>query len=442
MLLISLVFYAWGAPGFVFVLTGSIVVNFLLVKKMETVTTAVLKKGLLAVSIAINVGLLLYFKYFNFFIENISNVLGAFGAEELSWHKVILPIGISFFTFQSLTYTIDVYTGAHRSLKRLTDYALYIMLFPQMIAGPIVRFHTIADQLIERSVTHSAFKNGLHRFIIGLAKKVLIANTLGEYASDALVANGVIPGTTEAWIGILAYTFQIYFDFSGYSDMAIGLGRIMGFRFPENFNNPYTSLSITEFWRKWHITLGVWMRDYLYIPLGGNKSTVKGRVYFNLLFVFLVSGLWHGASWNFVIWGAFHGLFLMLERLFLLKQLKKLPKAVPLFYCFLTVLVGWVFFSIESFDVAVAYLQSMFSFNFEESPVLYERKLMFALILASFFSFFLLFPFGKRIQEWFFNEKEQVSARVLMNSIMLLLLGYSFMHLIASGFNPFIYFRF
>jgi len=442
LLLSSFLFYAWGAPQFVFILSLSVIANFGLVKVMHDSTHPRARNILLGISVAINVGLLMYFKYANFFVENVNSLLASIGIQALTWTSVALPIGISFFTFQSLTYSVDVYRKMHEPLKKLTDYALYIMLFPQMIAGPIVRFYTIADQLVDRTVTHEHFKQGGHRFVIGLAKKVLIANTVAEFAAPELLGSDEVLSSTSAWIGILAYTFQIYFDFSGYSDMAIGLGRMMGFNFPENFNNPYTSGSITEFWRRWHITLGVWMRDYLYIPLGGNKVSSMGRLYFNLIFVFLVSGLWHGASWNFVIWGCFHGLFLVIERLFLARLLKQLPKPVSVIYCFTVVVVGWVFFSIETFDAGLEYLETMFSFQFGPSKLLLNNKFTITMIVAAVFSFFTLLPQGKQIQDWFFGSKSKPANRALMNALVIIMLLYSFMHLIASGFNPFIYFRF
>jgi len=278
------------------------------------------KKLLTAISVMLNVGLLAYFKYANFFVENINEVLAAIGIEQIKWTAVTLPIGISFFTFQKMTYAVDVYRGVYHPLKKPTDFALYILMFPQLIAGPIVRFNEIANQIEDRSWNENNNNRltGFFRFTVGLAKKVLIANVLGEQV-DLIFGLGQLEfNTVTAWIGIVAYAFQIYFDFSGYSDMAIGIGRMIGFDFPENFNNPYISRNITEFWRRWHITLGRWMRDYLYIPLGGNRVSTM-RLYFNLWVVFLISGLWHGAAWNFVIWGAFHGLFLVMDKLFLLK---------------------------------------------------------------------------------------------------------------------------
>jgi len=325
-LISSIIFYAWGAPKFVFVVIGSVILDYYIIDTMYRSNDKKKRNWLLTLSLSINVGLLLYFKYANFFVENVDYLLHSLGYQSVHWTKVILPIGISFYTFQTLTYSIDVYRGVHKPLKNPFQYLVYIMLFPQMIAGPIVRFNEIADQIDNRAHLETIDNKllGFFRFGIGLAKKVLIANVMGAEADHAFsLAEGELTSSI-AWVGILAYTFQIYFDFSGYSDMAIGMGRIMGFKFPENFNNPYVSRSITEFWRRWHMTLGSWMRDYLYIPLGGSRVKTKRRMYFNLWFVFLASGLWHGAAWNFVIWGAFHGFFLILDKLFFLKLSNKM----------------------------------------------------------------------------------------------------------------------
>ena len=312
-LLASIAFYAWGAPKFVFVILASTIIDFFIVKALHNASEERKRKGFLMISLVMNLGLLAYFKYANFFVENLNAALNSIGLEQVGWTSVALPIGISFYTFQTLTYSIDVYRRIHEPLKKVSDYLLYIMAFPQMIAGPIVRFTHIADQIVKRKDTLDDKLVGFYRFCIGLAKKVLIANVMAEQADLIFSSNLNELTTPMAWIGMIAYTFQIYFDFSGYSDMAIGLGRMMGFRFPENFNAPYISTSITEFWRRWHMTLSGFMRDYLYIPLGGSRVNSNGRLYFNLALVFLLSGLWHGASWNFVIWGAFHGFFLILD---------------------------------------------------------------------------------------------------------------------------------
>ncbi len=441
-LLASIFFYSWGAPKFIFILLGSTFIDFFLVQWMHQSQEAKKKRFLLIISIVLNVGLLAYFKYANFFIDNINHFLTTLGVQNVTWTKVALPIGISFYTFQTLTYSIDIYRGLHKPLDKVTDYILYIIMFPQLIAGPIVRFTDIADQITERKQRIDDILLGFSRFCIGLGKKVLIANVLGIQAQEIMGANDFSSlDSTTAWIGILAYTFQIYFDFSGYSDMAIGLGRMMGFKFPENFDNPYTSKSITEFWRRWHITLGTWMRDYLYIPLGGNKVSVR-RMYFNLWFVFLISGLWHGASWNFVIWGAYHGLFLIIERLFLKDILNKIGLGISLFYCFFISVLGWVIFKIENIDLALIYYKKLFSFHFKSIDFSAEPRFWFIMLIAIFCSFFILFPFGKKIHDAIFIQEHSLTTTIILWMISIILFILSVGALSTTGFNPFIYFRF
>lgn len=442
-LIASIIFYAWGAPQFVFILIGSTVLTFYLVRMMHSTPLLFRKRIFLVASIILNLGLLMYFKYANFFIENVNAFLNLLGVDAVGWTNVMLPIGISFYTFQTLTYAVDVYRNVHKPLDKVNDYVLYIMSFPQMIAGPIVRFNTIADQIVYRDETIDDKLMGFIRFSIGLAKKVLIANVMGEQAD--LIMNGDIHGigTITAWTGIIAYTFQIYFDFSGYSDMAIGLGRMMGFKFPENFNNPYISQSITEFWRRWHITLGSFMRDYLYIPLGGNKVSTKRRLYFNLWFVFLVSGLWHGASWSFVFWGAYHGFFLVTERLFLKKFYDRIGKIPSVLITFLIVIVGWVFFRLEQFDIAILYLKKMFTWQVVDAEFQPTYSFVFFLILAIIFSFSTLFRSGL-VADRFFFSKEAYTNKVYywMVPLGIVLFVLSLSSITSSGFNPFIYYRF
>lgn len=442
-LLASIVFYAWGASDFIIILVLSTIIDFYIVKALYESPKKKRKQLLLFCSIFMNVGLLAYFKYANFFIDNVNQFLGVFNVSGVGWTNVLLPIGISFYTFQTLTYSIDVYRGVHKPLDKLSNYLLYIMSFPQMIAGPIVRFNLIADEIIDRKETIDDKLQGFIRFCIGLAKKVLIANVVGEQAD--LIMNQPVENITfiSSWIGILAYTFQIYFDFAGYSDMAIGLGKMMGFSFPENFNNPYTSKSITEFWRRWHMTLGQWMRDYLYIPLGGNRVDSKTRLYFNLWFVFLVSGLWHGASWNFVIWGAFHGFFLILDKIFLLQVLNKIGGFFSTIITFIIVVVGWVFFRLEKFDDAINYIKKMFSFNTEMTFENISNEFISIAILAFIFSFVTASKFGKKVETLIYYNQQPTMfwyGKMILLSLVLLVLSIS--AITAEGFNPFIYFRF
>ncbi len=434
----SAFFYAWGAPLFLFVLIGSVALDFLISKTFHSQN----RKFWLWVSLILNIGLLAYFKYANFFVENTNLMLGNFGFEQLEWTAVALPIGISFFTFQKISYLIDVYRGVRPRLKYFHDHLLYIILFPQLIAGPIVRYNEIADELLDRKKEINADNRflGLFRFVIGLGKKVLIANVLGVEADQVFNADDaekVNAGTI--WYGAICYTFQIYFDFSGYSDMAIGLGRMMGFKFPENFNNPYVSRSITEFWRRWHITLSNWMRDYLYIPLGGNR--VKGvRLYVNLWTVFIFSGLWHGASWTFVWWGIYHGFFLVLERLFLRKFYDRLPPIFCTLLTFFIVLLGWVLFRSETLDQALFFVGKMFT-GFDGGPRL-DVEFWLVITLAFLFSFMAIIP---RVEVWqhrFLFERPATLRTLIMIVIILIILPLCIGAISGSGFNPFIYFRF
>ena len=441
-LLASIVFYSWGAPKFVFVIIGSTIVDFYLVRTLYKSQDDNKRKVLLSCSIFLNLGLLLYFKYANFFIENVNQLLSASGAENISWTEVALPIGISFYTFQTLTYSIDIYRKIHKPLDKLSDYLLYIMSFPQMIAGPIVRFSSIANDIVSRKENVDNRLIGFYRFCIGLGKKVLIANVMGEQAD--LIMGGELRdiSSSQAWIGILAYTFQIYFDFSGYSDMAIGLGKMMGFSFPENFNSPYIAKNISEFWRRWHITLGTFMRDYLYIPLGGNRSDSKYRVFFNLWIVFLLSGLWHGASWNFVVWGAYHGLFLILDRLFLVKLLNKAGGIISVLVTFIIVMVGWVIFRLESMDTIVLYVSKLFELDFSNSiETIPAFNTM--LLVAILFSFITYSSWGKKLELYVFHRESYANlAHLGFTVLSILLFIISLSSIAASGFNPFIYFRF
>ncbi len=443
LLIFSIFFYSWGAPKFIFVIIGTTFFDYHVVKWMSKTEKVSKRKWLLAFSVLINLGLLFYFKYSNFFIENINVALSSIGFQEIKWMKLILPIGISFYTFETITYVVDVYRRVHKPLLNFWDYLLYIILFPKLIAGPIVRFHEIADQLKDRSINETTDNRltGFYRFTFGLAKKVLIANQMGLIADQIFGMNYIDLDSFTAWIGILAYTFQIYFDFSGYSDMAIGLAKMIGFKFPENFNNPYTSKSITEFWRRWHISLGNWMRNYLYIPLGGNKVNTKRRLFFNLWIVFLLSGLWHGASWNFIIWGAYHGFFLVIERSFFQKVLSKIGGFASTPLTFLLIAIGWVFFRIEKVSDAFTYIKKLFLFDSFKSDS-FDSEFYFYFCLAILFSFFTCFNVGQKIQNKFFFNAYSNRFHLFVAMISILLFAISVASITASGFNPFIYFRF
>ncbi len=439
----SLFFYAWGAPKFIFILLISLFLDFYLVKAVFN-SIGKQRKGALIISLVLNIGLLSYFKYANFFVENVNSLVSNWGAKGIvNWVAVVLPIGISFITFHKITYAVDAYRKVHKPLEKFSDYVLYILMFPHQIAGPIVRFNEIADQIENRESKYTIDNrlNGMFRFVIGLSKKVIIANPLGSAANAIFAMQLGTISTVAAWIGILAYTFQIYFDFSGYSDMAIGLAKMMGFTFPENFNFPYISKNITEFWRRWHITLGRFMRDYLYIPLGGNKVS-KFRLLMNLWVVFLVSGLWHGASWTFVIWGAYHGFLLILDRLFLLKLTERIYKPITVLISFTFTVVGWVFFRSADLHFAFGYIRQLFSFSSSIiSPLTLNNRFWTMLIIAAAISFYPMFgSFQKKLDA--IGSRWEKTILILKASVLLILLIICISDINGSDFNPFIYFRF
>lgn len=362
LLLLSLLFYAWGEGPFILVMAASIVLNWASGLLVQRAHASPGKHWVVGASVAANLMILASFKYANFIVESFNHMLAMGGIERaFSTGHIHLPIGISFFTFHGLSYVLDVHRGKEAADRNLMRVALYISLFPQLVAGPIVRYIDIARQLRFRQTTLPGFASGVERFIVGLGKKVLLANTFAVAADQAFTLQPGQLGTANAWVGIAAYTLQIYFDFSGYSDMAIGLARMFGFDFRENFDHPYISRSVTEFWRRWHISLSTWFRDYLYIPLGGNRAG-PWRTYANLAIVFFLCGLWHGASWNFVIWGMLHGAFLIGERMGLGKALAALPASfgwLARLYTLLVVAVAWVFFRSETLAESGRYLQAM-----------------------------------------------------------------------------------
>lgn len=439
----SVLFYSWGGPKYIFIIIFSIFLDYFFAKFIYK-AKGNKRKLLLVIAISINLGFLAYFKYANFFLDNINTTLLYFGNNVIDFKRVALPIGISFFTFHEMSYIIDVYREDKPPMKNIVDYSLYILFFPQLIAGPIIRFNEIADQINNRRSQETIDNKlyGFYRFILGLAKKVLIANVLAVEADRIFALNTLDINTSTAWIGIIAYAFQIYFDFSGYSDMAIGIARMLGFIFPENFNNPYISQSITEFWRRWHITLSRWMRDYLYIPLGGNKVKTVSRLYFNLCLVFLLSGLWHGAEWNFVAWGIYHGLFLVADRLFLLKFLQRIGRIPAVLITFVITLIGWTFFRISDISDAFAFIAKMFSFNFNLETLYFDSKFWFIMGIATFFSFIRLFKIGESLEKICFESRNSLSVHYSLTLISFLLFVISVSYITSSGFNPFIYFRF
>ena len=435
LLIVSLVFYAWGEPKYVFLMIFSILVNYIFGRLMDKHRENKKRlKLMLVLSVVIDIGLLSVFKYTDFIITNVNAIFGA----NFDLLNIALPIGISFYTFQAMSYTIDVYRNDVRVQKNLIDFGIYITMFPQLIAGPIVRYADVQDQLADRSVTTADFSEGIMRFVVGLGKKVLLANQMGAVWSDIYALGGDV-SALMAWTGAIAYTFQIYFDFSGYSDMAIGLGRMFGFKFPENFRYPYQSVSITDFWRRWHITLSTWFKEYLYIPLGGNRRGLA-RQALNLLIVWSLTGFWHGAGWNFVMWGLYYFVILFIEKLFLLKALDKLPKFFRHVYALLLIIIGWVIFASDDVSVLLPYLGSMFGANgaiggMDVYTLLTKAVLLIICCIAST-------ELPKKLFLSAAGAMNEKAAFTLKSVLMIALLALSMILLIGDSYNPFLYFRF
>ncbi len=441
LLVFSYFFYLWGSGPFLFALVGATAIDFFIALKIDGGAGGARKRWL-ALGVVINLALLGYFKYSNFFVREVNALLGAPGAPYIRWTEVVLPIGISFFTFQKITYLVDVYRDVKKAFRSFVDYALYVALFPQLIAGPIVRFHEISDQIKERAESFEGFYYGVLRFSWGLMKKVVLANRCGAVADAVFALHRGSMGTWMAWMGVIAYGLQIYLDFSAYSDMAIGLGHMFGFTLPENFRRPYSALSITDFWRRWHITLSNFFRDYLYIPLGGSRGSTE-RTYLNLLVVFTLCGLWHGADWTFLIWGLYHGALLIIERAAGLRALKArsyiaIRRAVTLFL----VMVGWVFFRAADLGQALSMLRVMFSHVARPMPfTLFEalnyRNIFFMLIASIVFFLPRGFSGLSLVEEH--NHPLIEAARVGAVIVMVL---YSVALIVSGSYNPFIYFQF
>jgi D-alanyl-lipoteichoic acid acyltransferase DltB (MBOAT superfamily) len=429
LLLASICFYAWGEPVFVFVMMTSILVNWwfgLLRARGKP------KKSVLTAAVVYNVALLFVFKYLSFTLRNVNYVFHTDVTADIA-----LPIGISFFTFQLMSYVFDVCQRPELARRNPLDVALYVSLFPQLIAGPIVRFETIADEIRGRVETNSDFTDGVTRFVFGLGKKLLIANYVGFLADEIFTSSFPLSSAT-AWIGAIAYTLQIYFDFSGYSDMAIGLGRMFGFHFEENFDYPYVSKSVTEFWRRWHISLSTWFRDYLYIPLGGNRGT-KSRTIFNLFVVWLLTGVWHGANWTFVAWGLYYFVLLLTERASRERGLSNFfPSRMGHLYALFFVVIGWVLFRSESIAAAGKYLTFMFGANgwIDESAKLYFRDGKVVLLAGMLFSMPVAAWCEKRLVVGARLKDAAISLSILLVFVL------SILACIKNSYNPFIYFNF
>lgn len=435
LLLASLVFYGWGEPSYVFLMMVSIGLGYVFGILIEKLHDTLWAKLCLIVSITISLGFLAYFKYADFFITNFSAITGI----SLPMLQVVLPIGISFYTFQLVSYIIDVYWGRVRAQKSIVKLATYITMFPQLIAGPIVRYEDVETQLSERTITAEKIACGIRRFVLGLGKKILIANVLGEFCAAFRATDD--QSIVFFWAYAVAVSLQIYFDFSGYSDMAIGLGSMLGFVFIENFNYPFISKSATEFWRRWHMSLGTWFRDYVYIPLGGSRCS-KARNLFNIFVVWLLTGLWHGAEWNFVVWGLYFGFLLMLEKLVLLKYLKKYPLLGHIYILFFAV-ISFVIFDASDMHAAAEHIAAMF--GAADLPLLSVTTIYY---IKSYLIIFLIAlagatPFPKQlVQKCTSMKYGKAAADVLEPILMVVLLLVVTGYLVDGSFNPFLYFRF
>ncbi len=429
LLFFSLLFYAFGGLKYLLIMALVVFADYigaLLISKYKRH-----KKCFLILTISINILVLMFYKYTNFFLMNINNLFNI----DIPILDIIMPIGISFYTFQAMSYVIDVYKGEVKVQNNYFLLLLYVSLFPQLIAGPIVRYQTIEKEITKRNVSYNDISYGLERFILGLAKKLIIANQMGKLADIAFSGNF---SYTVSWLGAIAYMFQIYFDFSAYSDMAIGLGRIFGFHFLENFNFPYMAKSITDFWRRWHISLSTWFRDYIYIPLGGNRKGIKRQI-INMSIVWLLTGFWHGASWNFIMWGLYYLIFLILEKFVLKNILKKTPDLLKHIYALLIILIGWVLFRVENMSQFFDIIKTMFSFDLNSTSLMEAR-----IYLETYYVYFILaILFSTNVYYVICDKfKNKKVFEVIKYVFLIVLFVISIMFLAQSSYNPFIYFRF
>ena len=438
LLISSLFFYGWGEPRFIWIMVFSTVLDYSCGLGIHTSfekNRDHAAKAWLLVSIIGNLGMLFFFKYSNFFIDNVNLVFGT----QIPLLKILLPIGISFYTFQTMSYSIDVYRKEASVQTNILNFATYVTLFPQLIAGPIVRYQTIAKSLNDRTESIDEIAVGIHRFISGLAKKVLLANTIG-IVWQTVQSPQFNQSILGAWLGLVAFGFQIYFDFSGYSDMAIGLGKIFGFTFLENFNYPYMSQSITDFWRRWHISLGTWFKEYVYIPLGGNRNGLWMQIR-NILIVWFLTGFWHGASWNFILWGLLFALLLIFEKFWFLEKLKTMPRWIGHLYTLFFVLFSWSLFAFDSLSQSLAYMSQLFAFGrlpFFNGDVLYllRSNALLLLILCCAST-----PYPTRFIKKFATQNERLGW-LLINGMNALIFMVTVSYLVSSSYNPFLYFKF
>lgn len=441
LLLVSLIFYAWGTGKFVLMMIASILFNYLMSLFINAAKEQIIRRLLLIVSVVGNLSILFIYKYLDFAISNL-NMLGF----NIPLQNIALPLGISFFTFQAMSYTIDVYRGTATVQKNPLNIGLYVSFFPQLVAGPIVRYQTIADQINERHENFDDFSYGVKRFIIGFSKKIILSNNMALVADAVFSTPDCQRSILYAWMGAIAYAFQILFDFSGYSDMAIGLGKMFGFHFLENFDYPYISKSVSEFWRRWHMSLGQWFRDYVYFPLGGSRVHSKKRLVFNLLVVWSLTGIWHGASWNFIFWGLLYFVLLTFEKLsgYPRKFEKSWQKNLYQFFTMLCVLLGWVFFRAENMHSAVAFCKSLIGLThntwIDGSVIRTFQQYKFFYL----FSFLCATPFFKNVKKTIYSHSK--TARTILNifsvPMYMFLLFWSISYIMIGSHNPFIYFNF
>lgn len=441
LLLVSLIFYAWGEPKYVFLMLFSILITYLggfMVDWFRSSGDEKKAKISMIVTVALALSLLGFFKYADFVIETVNRI----GHTDIDLLRLSLPIGISFYTFQTISYVIDVYRGDARVQKNIISYGAYVTMFPQLIAGPIVRYSTIDEQLRTRRESAEEFAGGAERFVIGLGKKVLLANSAGALWDSIRVMDASTMPALTAWLGIAAYTFQIYFDFSAYSDMAIGLGHMFGFRFLENFNYPYQAKSVTEFWHRWHISLGTWFREYVYIPLGGNRVS-RARFIRNIMIVWMLTGIWHGADWNFVLWGIYYGVLLLVEKLFLKKYLEKTPGWLQHVYTMFTVMIGWFIFTWNENESGFAYLKAMFGMGggFADRGtvyLLYTNAILLGMLILGSTDLPVRLAGVCRARIAGRDTLTTVVRCVFLTAVFLLSTAY----LVNASYNPFLYFRF
>lgn len=433
LLIFSLIFYAWGEPIYVFLMIFSCLINYvagILISKYDK------KKLILIITVIINLGLLGFYKYGDFLISNINNVFKT----NISLLEIGLPIGISFFTFQAMSYVIDVYRKKVKIEKNFLTFTTYVSMFPQLIAGPIVRYETVSEELKKRTINYENFQSGMFRFLTGLFKKVLIANNVGLLFTTITTMDLSSISILTAWLAIIAFTFQIYFDFSGYSDMAIGMGKMLGFNYLENFNYPYIAKSITDFWRRWHISLSSWFKDYVYIPLGGSRCSRILNIR-NILIVWALTGLWHGSNWNFVIWGLYFGLILILEKFVLNKFLTKKSNFFKHVYTLFLIIIGWLIFAFDDIDMLSKFSKIMFGLNgnplINNTFLYYFKNYFIILLVATIFSTPVMNVIKKKI-----SKKNELLIFIITLLVITTLFILSIASLVSDTYNPFLYFRF